>query len=122
MFVFLFLSPQSQQLKQGKLGSNSYVPAGLSKAEYEKIRSRDAAKKESNYDKNVKKAFKWNDFDEFYRKRGTEEGGSWLKAPGLGHTFAKTKYDYSGSGNAPLSDAKTPEAFGSSIFGGKKKK
>ena len=99
------------QLKQGKLTDNSYVPAGLSKAEYEKVRSKDAAKKSSNYDRNVKKAFKFQDFDQFYLKRGTSEGGSWLKSAGRGHTFTKTKYDYSGTGNAPMSDAKTPEAF-----------
>lgn len=109
------------QLKQGKLGANSYVPAGLTKAQYEKIRAKDQAKKSDNYDKNVKKAFKWKDFDEFYLKRGTSEGGAWLKQAGRGHTFAKTKYDYEGDGKAPYAEAKKPEAFGSSIFSRKKK-
>ena len=104
-------------MKQGKLTEKSYVPAGLTKAQYEKVRAADAAKKANNYDKNVKKAFKYQDFDQFYLKRGTSEGGSWLKAAGRGHTFAKTKYDYSGSGLAPMSDAKVPEAF---KFGKKK--
>jgi hypothetical protein len=41
-----------------------------------------------------------------------------LKAAGRGHTFAKTKYDYSGTGKAPMADAKVPEAFTfPSIFG-----
>ena len=84
------------KLKQGKLSSNSYVPAGLSKAEYEKVRAADAAKSNANYQKNVAKAFKFQGFDEFYNKRGTTEGGNWLSAPGRGHTFAKTKYDFSG--------------------------
>jgi len=106
------------QLKQGKITDNSYIPAGLSKAEYEKIRAADQAKKDNNYAKNVKKAFKFQDFDEFYLKRGTSEGGAWLKSAGRGHTFAKTKYDFSGTGNAPMSDAKVPEAFGG--FFGKK--
>jgi hypothetical protein len=83
-------------LKQGNLGSNSYVPAGLSKAEYEKIRTKDLAKKDNNYKKAVANAGKFADFDRFYEKRGTDVGGSWLKAPGRGHTFTKTKYDYSG--------------------------
>lgn len=98
-------------MKQGKLTDKSYVPAGLTKAQYEKIRAEDAKKKASNYEKNVKKAFKYQDFDQFYLKRGTQEGGAWLKAAGRGHTFAKTKYDYSGTGKAPMSDAKIPEAF-----------
>lgn len=113
--------PRSQ-LKQGTLGSNSYIPSGLSKAEYEKIRSKDQAKKDNNYKKNVAKAFKFQDFDDWYVKRGTDPDGKWLNAPGKGHTFAKTKYDYSGTGNAPLNDAKVPEAFTfGSIFGKKKK-
>jgi hypothetical protein len=93
----------------------------MSKAEYEKIRAADQAKKDQNYKKNVAKAFKYQDFDSFYLKRGTDPSGSWLKAPGRGHTFAKTKYDYSGTGKAPMSDAKVPEAFTvGSIFGKKK--
>jgi hypothetical protein len=88
-----------QQLKVAKLGSNSYVPAGLSAAEYQKIRDRDEAKKNANYSKNVAKAFKFTDFTQWYLNRGTSEGGKWLNAPGLGHTFAKTKYDYSGGKN-----------------------
>lgn len=83
-------------IKQGSITSNSYVPAGLSADEYRKVRAADAAKAKSQYDKNVAKAGKYLGFDEFYEKRGTTEGGNWLKAPGRGHTFAKTKYDYSG--------------------------
>jgi hypothetical protein len=109
------------QLKVGSITDKSYVPAGLSPEQYKKIRAADQAKKDNNYKKNVSKAFKFQDFDQFYLKRGTSEGGSWLKAPGRGHTFTKTKYDYSGSGNAPLSDAKVPEAFTFPGFGGKKK-
>lgn len=29
-------------------------------------------------------------------KRGSDENGSWLKLPNLGHDMAKTKYDWSG--------------------------
>jgi hypothetical protein len=82
-----------KNLKVASLTAKSYVPSGLSKAQYEDIRKKEAAKKAQNYDRNVKKAGKFQGFDEFYNKRGTAEGGSWLKAPGRGHTFAKTKYD-----------------------------
>lgn len=108
------------QLKVGKITpGKSYVPAGLTPEQYKKVRATDTAKKDSTYKKNVAKAFKFQDFDQFYLKRGTSEGGSWLKSAGRGHTFTKTKYDYSGSGNAPMSDAKVPEAF--SFFGVGKK-
>lgn len=110
------------QLKQGKLTDNSYVPAGLTRAQYEKIRASDKSKADSNYQRNVAKAGKFQDFDQFYLKRGTSEGGNWLKAPGRGHTFAKTKYDFEGTGSPSMTDMKVPEAFTfPSIFGGKKK-
>jgi hypothetical protein len=100
----------------------SYVPAGLTAEQYKKVRATDQKKKEQGYQKNVAKAFKFQGFDDFYLKRGTSEGGAWLKAAGRGHTFAKTKYDYSGTGKAPMQDAKPPEAFTfPSIFGSKKK-
>jgi hypothetical protein len=83
-----------KNLKVASLTAKSYVPTGLSKAEYENIRKKEAAKKAQNYERNVKKAGKFQGFDAFYEKRGTAEGGSWLKAPGRGHTFAKTKYDF----------------------------
>ena len=100
------------QLKVGKIvDGKSYVPAGLTAEQYKKVRAADQAKKDAGYKKNVAKAGKFQDFDQFYLKRGTEEGGAWLKSAGRGHTFTKTKYDYSGTGKAPMGDAKTPEAF-----------
>lgn len=105
------------QTKQGSLGSNSYVPAGLTPAQYANIRAADAKKAESNYQKNAAKAGKFLKLDAFYRARGTEEGGKWLKAPAKGHNMVKTKYDFGGSGN--MRDAKLPEAFKGSIFGKK---
>ena len=69
----------------------------MSAEEYRKIREADAKKAAANYEKNVKKAGQFLGFDEFYQKRGTDPSGSWIKAPGRGHRFAKTKYDYSGS-------------------------
>ena len=68
----------------------------MTAAQYNKIRADADAKKEANYQRNVKKAGVFEDFTEFYKKRGTAEGGSWLKSAGKGHVFVKTKYDWSG--------------------------
>jgi hypothetical protein len=100
------------QLKVGQIGANSYVPTGLTAAEYAKIRAAEADKKEKSYQKNVAKAGKFIDFTEWYKKRGTDEAGSWLKAPGKGHTFAKLKYE-------DQADQKKYDGAGS-IFGKKK--
>jgi hypothetical protein len=108
-------------LKTGKVASNSYVPAGLTLAQYQKVRAADEAKKDSNYKKNVSKAFKFQNFDEFYAKRGTDVNGKWMNAPGKGHTFTKTKYNF--GEETSKSDVKVPEAFSfPSIFGVGKKK
>ena len=90
------------QIKQGKLTDSSYVPTGLTKAQYEKIRSTEKKRKDDNYTMNVKKAFKFQDFTEWYAKRGTEEAGAWLKSVTLGHSMAKTKYDWSGTADAKM--------------------
>jgi len=86
----------------------------LTRDEYKKIRANEKKKVDDNYQKNVNKAFKFQGFDAFYEKRGTDEGGKWLKAPGRGHTFAKLKYDI------VEENVKKPEAFSGSIFGKKK--
>ena len=104
-----------KNIKTGKIGSNSYVPNGLTAEQYNKIRKAEADKKEKNYQRNVKKAGKFLGYDEFYKKRRTNEDFSW-KSNTNGHRFAKTKYDFSGK----KQEAKIPEAFGSSIFGRKK--
>jgi hypothetical protein len=79
------------KIKTAKLGSNSYVPAGLTASQYQKIRDADDAKKAANYDKNVKKAGKFLDFTKFYIQRGTDLNQAWAKQPGRGHTFAKVR-------------------------------
>jgi len=84
-----------KNIKTGKLTSNSYVPSGLSKAQYEKVRSDADAKKDARYAKNVKKAGKFLGFSVFYQKRGTKVGGEWMDEPNRGHDMAKTKYDWS---------------------------
>ena len=82
-----------QQIKQGSITEKSYVPNGLTADQYRQIRSKDAAKASANYDKNVKKAFKFLDYTAFYKARGTDTNDAWYKSPTRGHTMAKTKYD-----------------------------
>ena len=81
------------QLSQGSIGDNSYVPNGLTADEYRKVRANDKAKANANYDKNVKKAFKFLDYTQFYKQRGTDTNDAWYKTPTRGHTMAKTKYE-----------------------------
>lgn len=83
-------------VKTGTLTDRSYVPTGLTKAQYEKIRAEADKKKAANYQRNVAKAGVFEDYTEFYVKRGTDVGGNWMNLPNLGHRMAKTKYDWSG--------------------------
>merc|ERR1712125_18010 len=91
-----------KKMGPGKLGANSYVPAGLTRAEYEKLRAGEAAKKEANYKRNVAKAGVFEDYTEFYKKRGTDIAQDWYKSVTGGHRMAKTKYDWSGESDKPL--------------------
>jgi hypothetical protein len=91
------------QLKMGEIKEGkSYVPAGLSAADYNKVRAAEAAKKKAKYDANVKKAGVFEDYTEWYAKRGTDTSQAWAKTATNGHRMAKTKYDWSGSGDRPL--------------------
>ena len=81
-------------MKTGNIGANSYVPAGLTAAEYQKIRAKDDAKKEANYQRNVAKAGVFEDYTEWYKKRGTDTSQAWAKSATRGHRMAKTKYDF----------------------------
>mmetsp|Transcript_28172 Transcript_28172/g.68578 ORF Transcript_28172/g.68578 Transcript_28172/m.68578 type:complete len:155 (+) Transcript_28172:23-487(+) len=83
-----------KKITTGKIGSGSYVPAGLTAAEYQKIRDGEDKKKKANYDRNVKKAGVFEDYTEFYLKRGTDKNQKWKKSATLGHRMAKTKYDF----------------------------
>jgi len=91
--------------KAGTMGKitegKSYIPAGLTAAEYSKFRAGEVKKKADNYQRNVKKAGVFEDYTEFYVKRGTDTGESWNKGPTKGHRMAKTKFDWSGSKDAP---------------------
>ena len=99
-----------KNLKVGQLTSSSYIPNGLTKAQYEKIRTQEQAKKAQNYQKNVKKAFQFQDFTEWYVKRGTDltKGkNSWVGSTTLGHSMAKTKFDWSGTEQAKKFESTT---------------
>lgn len=85
-----------KNLSSGKLGDSSYVPAGLTKAQYEAIRAADEKKKKDNYAKNVAKAGVFTDYTAWYTKRGTDTSEGWAKSVTKGHEMAKTKYDWSG--------------------------
>jgi hypothetical protein len=85
------------QVKVGQITEKSYIPAGLTKAQYEKVRAEEQKKKDAIYQKNVAKAGKFLDFTQWYKDRGTDISDKWIKSATRGHTMAKTKYDYSGS-------------------------
>mmetsp|Transcript_10519 Transcript_10519/g.22283 ORF Transcript_10519/g.22283 Transcript_10519/m.22283 type:complete len:176 (-) Transcript_10519:76-603(-) len=82
------------KIEQGK----SYIPSGLTAKQYEDIRKTQQKKKADNYQRNVAKAGIFEDYTEFYTKRGTDLSQDWAKNKNtLGHRFAKTKYDWSGT-------------------------
>ena len=81
------------KIKEGK----SYVPSGLTAQQYDQIRKGQVEKKAANYARNVAKAGIFEDYTDFYTKRGTDTGQDWAKNKNtLGHRFAKTKYDWAG--------------------------
>lgn len=84
------------QMSVGKLGAKSYVPDGLTKAQYEAQRSKESKSKADNYQKNVAKAGKFLDYTQFYIDRGTDTNEKWNTDINKGHRMAKTKFDWSG--------------------------
>merc|ERR1712050_723037 len=107
-----------KKLKTGKLSKNSYVPAGLTKAQYEKIRADADKKKAANYQRNVKKAGVFENYTEFYLKRGTSMDFKWADGITNGHKMVKTKFDWSGKKNETK---QFESSTAKSIFGPKKK-
>merc|ERR1712071_503745 len=72
------------KIEQGK----SYIPSGLTAKQYEDIRKQ----------QQKSKAGVFEDYTDFYTKRGTDLSQDWAKNKNtLGHRFAKTKYDWSGT-------------------------
>jgi hypothetical protein len=68
----------------------------LTAKQYAELRAKEAKKKQDNYERNVKKAGIFQDYTEWYKKRGTDLSQGWKKDVNLGHSMAKTKYDWSG--------------------------
>merc|ERR1712176_800888 len=107
-----------KNLKTGKLGKNSYIPNGLTKAQYQAIRDKEDKKKAANYQRNVKKAGVFENYTEFYLKRGTSMDFKWADGITNGHKMVKTKFDWSGRKD----ETKAFESStAKSIFGSKKK-
>merc|ERR1712085_21471 len=112
---------KKKDLRMGKITEGkSYVPSGMSAAQYESIRKRQVAKKASNYARNVAKAGVFEDYTEFYINRGTDLDQDWAKNKNtLGHRFAKTKYDWAGtpgssfqkSGSGKVAEKKQKKKF-----------
>merc|ERR1740139_733021 len=106
-------------IKAGK----SYVPNGLDAKQYAALRGKEQKKKADNYKRNVAKAGVFEDYTEFYTKRGTDADMEWAKNKNtLGHRFAKTKFDWSGksgkSANTTTAAVKDPPKKGG-MFGKK---
>merc|ERR1719396_276164 len=86
-----------KNLKVGSITSKSYVPQGMTAKQYSQLRATEQKKKDANYKRNVAKAGVFEDYTEFYMKRGTDTKQEWAKNKNtLGHRMAKTKYDWSG--------------------------
>merc|ERR1712232_955412 len=94
---------KSKNIKVGGITKNSYVPNGLTKAQYEKVRRDEQRKKAENYERNVKKAGIFIDYTAWYKARGTDTKQDWKKTVTNGHRMAKTKYDWQGNENTKFS-------------------
>merc|ERR1711862_270495 len=81
-------STKKKKIVTGKITEGkSYVPAGLTASQYNKVRAAEVKKKAGIFE----------DYTDFYLKRGTDNSESWAKSVTNGHRMAKTKYDWSGS-------------------------
>merc|ERR1712050_442629 len=73
----------------------------------------------ANYQRNVKKAGIFENYTEFYLKRGTSMDFKWADGITNGHKMVKTKFDWSGKTDVTK---QFESSTASSIFGPKKKK
>jgi len=85
---------KNKNIKLGTITKNSYVPAGLTQQQYADLRKAEKAKKDQNYARNVAKGGKFQDYTDFYIKRGTDKNDDWMNSVTNSHTMAKTKYDW----------------------------
>merc|ERR1719277_1096177 len=110
-----------KNLKIGTITSNSYVPQGMTAKQYAEIRKKEQAKKQANYKRNVAKAGVFEDYTEFYTKRGTDLSQAWAKDKNtLGHRMAKTKFDWSGKDGKANKTTAAVEKPKKGFFGKKK--
>jgi len=102
-----------KNLKTGAITEGkSYVPSGLTAAQYTKLRKGEVDKKAANYQRNVAKAGKFIDFTEWYIKRGTDVSDGWIKSANRGHDMVKTKFDWSGETEAAAPFSKSTKGKG----------
>jgi len=92
-------------IKAGK----SYVPDGLTAAQYQELRKKQETSKKDNYQRNMSKRNTHGKYYEFYKERGTDLNANWAKSVGAGHTFAKTKYDWQGVEGKSFTGSNTEE-------------
>ena len=108
-------------MRLGKIDAGkSYVPSGLTASQYDSIRKGQQKKKADNYAKNVAKAGVFEDYTEFYIKRGTDTKQGWAKDINLGHRMAKTKFDWSGTPGQSFQKSGAKVTDKSAKKGGKK--
>merc|ERR1712032_1546294 len=91
---------KKKNLSLGKIQEGkSYVPSGLTASQYSNIRKDQVKRRAENYQRNVAKAGVFEDYTEFYLKRGTDTSQDWKtkNKNTLGHRMAKTKYDWTGT-------------------------
>ena len=101
----------------------SYVPDGLTADQYDNIRNKQVKRKADNYARNVAKAGIFEDYTDFYTKRGTDLDQDWAKNKNtLGHRFAKTKFDWAGQAGKSFNDTTAASADKKKKAGAEKKK
>lgn len=80
------------QKGRSMVAMNAYVPAGFTEAEWKKRQASDAKLRADKSEANAKKRAKgWENLDEWVAARDAK-----FNKPGAGHTFVKTKFDWSG--------------------------
>merc|ERR1712238_256439 len=65
-------------IKAGK----SYVPDGLTAAQYQELRKKQETSKKDNYQRNMSKRNTHGKYYEFYKERGTDLNANWAKSMG----------------------------------------
>ena len=107
------------QKGRSMVAMNAYVPAGFTEAEWKKRQASDAKLRADKSQANAKKRAKgWEDLDEWISARDAKFPGT----VGKGHTFVKTKFDWSGgskTGTTKVTKQEPAKKSGFSLFGTK---